>query len=85
MIYDAFVTWLSIGTICLILGLLIRFRLGRFLLFALIVLLVITGHDVGYFDATSPENPSQTSNYIVMVAAGCFVVASIFFATNFFK
>jgi len=46
--------------------------------------LAITGHDVGYFDATSPENPSQTSNYIVMVAAGCFVVAGVFFATIFF-
>ena len=85
MNYDAFAAWSSVGTICLILGLLVRFRAGRFLLFALIVLLAITEHDVGYFDATSPENPSQTSNYIIMVAAGCFVMAGIFFATNFFK
>ena len=85
MIYDAFVTWLSIGTICLILGLLIRFRLGRFLLFALIVLLAITGHGASSFDATSPENPSQISNYIIMTAAGCFMVAGMFFTTDFFK
>ena len=77
--------WLAIGTICLTLGLLIRFKLGRYLLFALVVLLALTGHGAVSFDTSPSENHTQLSNYIIMVAAGCFMVAAMFLTTNLSK